>query len=43
MGKITIVKSLALSKLVHLFMVLPNPTNDFFKRLETTKKSMMGV
>jgi hypothetical protein len=28
MGKIAIVKSLALSKLVYLFMVLPNPTND---------------
>jgi hypothetical protein len=35
MGKIAMAKSIALSKLVHLFMVLPNPTNDFFKRLDT--------
>ena len=34
-GRITVVKTLALSKLVHLFMSLPNPSNNFFKQLET--------
>ena len=28
-GKITVIKSLALSKLTHVFMTLPDP-NDFF-------------
>ena len=34
-GKITVIKSLALSKLVHLFMTLPDPDNDYVKKLET--------
>lgn len=33
-GKITIVKSLALSQLTYLFSVLPSPPNEFIKRLE---------
>ena len=33
-GRATVIKSLALPKLVHLFMILPNPTEDFIKRLE---------
>ena len=35
-GKITIIKALALSKLVHLFMSLPNPPQEFFKNLQDT-------
>ena len=35
-GKITIVKSLALSQLTYLFSVLPNPPNNFMKKLEQT-------
>ena len=34
-GKICIIKSLALPKLVHLFSSLPNPTEDVFKKLES--------
>ena len=33
-GKITVIKSLILSKLIHLFLVLPNPPGDFLKILE---------
>lgn len=33
-GKITIIKSLALSKFTHLFLALPNPPGDLTKRLE---------
>ena len=33
-GKITVIKSLCLSKLSHLALVLPNPTNDMIKRVE---------
>ena len=33
LGKITIVKSLALSQIVYLFIVLPNPPPDFIKEL----------
>ena len=33
-GKITIIKSLALSKFVHLFMGLPNPPGILVKRLD---------
>ncbi len=35
-GKITIVKSLALSQLTYLFSVLPTPSNNFMKKLEQT-------
>ena len=33
-GRITVIKSLALSQLVHLFMALPNPSEDFLKNLQ---------
>jgi len=33
LGKITIIKSLGLSKLVHLFLALPNPPQKFIKDL----------
>jgi hypothetical protein len=33
-GKICIIKSLALPKLVHLFFSLPDPPADFFKKLQ---------
>ena len=33
-GRITLVKSFALSQLVFLFLVLPNPPNSFIKELE---------
>ena len=35
LGKITVVKSLALSILVHLFMVLPDPSPEWIKELES--------
>lgn len=34
-GKICIIKSLALSKLNHLFTALPNPSDECFKQLES--------
>ena len=33
LGKITVIKSLAMSKFVHLFMALPNPPGTLVKRL----------
>lgn len=33
-GRITIIKSLALSKFIHLFIALPDPPNDLLKELE---------
>jgi hypothetical protein len=33
-GKITVIKSLAFSKIIHLFNVLPDPTEDFLVSLE---------
>ena len=35
LGKIAVIKSMALSKIVYLFSSLPNPTDAFFKTLET--------
>lgn len=34
LGRITIIKSLALAKFIHLFLALPNPPEDLLKRLE---------
>ena len=34
-GKICIIKTLLISKLVHFFIALPNPPNDFFKNIES--------
>ena len=34
-GRITIIKSLTLSKFIHLFLALPNPPGDLIKRLDT--------
>ena len=34
LGKITVIKSLLLSKLVHLFMALPNPSQAMVKKIE---------
>ena len=34
LGKITVIKSLLLAKLVHIFMALPNPSNQYIKRIE---------
>ena len=34
LGRITIIKSLALAKFIHLLLALPNPPGDFIKRLE---------
>ncbi len=33
-GKITVIKSLAVPLLVHLFRALPNPGNDFYKEID---------
>ena len=35
-GKITVIKTLALSKLSHVALVVPNPTKAMFKRIETS-------
>ena len=35
-GKITVIKSLMLSKFTHLFLALPNPPGEFLKLLERT-------
>ena len=34
-GKITLIKSLLLPKLVHLFQTLPNPSESFIKNIDT--------
>ena len=34
LGKITVIKSLLLSKLVHIFMALPNPSQLYIKKIE---------
>ena len=34
-GKITVIKSLGLSKLSHIALVLPNPTKEMIKRVES--------
>ena len=34
-GKICVIKSLLLAKLVHLFMALPNPSTQVIKQIET--------
>ena len=34
MGRATVIKSLALPKLVHLFMILPSPSPEFMKKIE---------
>ena len=33
-GRITVIKSLALSKFIHLFLALPNPPGELIKRLD---------
>ena len=33
-GRITVIKSLALSKFIHLFLALPNPPGELIKKLE---------
>ena len=33
-GKVTVVKSLGLSKLSHIALVMPNPTRDMIKKIE---------
>ena len=35
MGKVTVVKTLALPILVHIFTVLPNPLDCVFKEIDT--------
>ena len=34
-GRITVIKSLALSKFIHVFLALPNPPGELIKRLDT--------
>ena len=33
-GKIAVIKTLALSKLNHLFMALPNPSQDILRKID---------
>ena len=35
LGKITIVKTFLISKLIHLFTSLPTPSDEFIKKVET--------
>ena len=35
-GKVTIIKTLALAKLSHVALIIPNPTKQMFKQIETT-------
>ena len=35
LGKITVVKALLLSKLVHIFISLPNPTKNIIAKIDT--------
>ena len=41
-GRITVIKSLALSKFVHLFISLPAPPNELIKQLEKCFTSFCG-
>ena len=41
MGKITITKSLLISKITHILLSLPTPKEDTFKKLETTFKNFI--
>ena len=34
LGKVTVIKTLALSKLTHLFLTIPSPGKDIFKKIE---------
>ena len=42
-GKIQVIKTLAISKFVHLFTTLPTPNDSCFKELETLFFSFIGV
>ena len=42
-GKITIMKTLALSKLAHLLIVLPNPPKWFTKQINTLFSNSCGM
>ena len=42
-GRITIIKSLALSKLVHVFLSLPNPPKELVKELENAFMGSFGT
>ena len=42
-GRITVIKSLALSKFVHLFISLPAPPNELIKELEKCFTSFCGI
>lgn len=42
-GRITIIKSLALAKFIHLFLALPNPPGDLIKKLEKCFLSFYGI
>ena len=41
-GKIQVIKSLAISKFVHLFTTLPTPNDSFLKELETLFSFIWG-
>jgi len=41
LGKVTVIKSLAIPKLVHLFSVLPSPPQDMIIRLEKLLKNFL--
>ena len=40
-GKITVIKSIILSKFTHLFLALPNPPGDFLNILERKKNNFL--
>ena len=43
MGRITIIKSLALAKIIHLLLVLPNPTDNLLTNIEKIFYKFYGM
>ena len=42
-GRVTVVKSLALSKFTHLFLALPNPPGELIKMLKRIFYNFYGI
>ena len=42
-GRLTIIKSLAISKFVHLFLALPNPPGDLIQNLNKLFYKFLGI
>ena len=42
-GKVTIIRTLALSQLSHIALVIPNPSKQMFKHIETIFMDFYGI